>query len=535
MTELELAELRALLDALCEESISPEQVRRLEELVLNRPDAEAYYVQYMNLYADLSRAKHTKFVPKPSPAVKVAPPWRRRRLLLWGSIGVTGLIAAGLLLTFGLPPTPVVVAPNTDTEPVDDTVAVLLQAHGAAWEKSDLPTRVGSPLRPGVLRLKSGVAHLEFYSGATVILQGPAELRLISRSKAYCVRGKLRATVPAQAHGFTIGSPSLELVDLGTEFGVDVGAQDNTEVHVFEGKVQLHKAGDDRKGLVPKELTTGEGVRVEGANLPKPIKANPTAFVTATELAAQSQKDSERRQLTWATASDNLRQDRSLEAYYLFQPQKPWDRVLPDFSSQRRGPHDGAIVGCSWGAGRWPGKQGLEFKRVSDRVRFHVPGEFQSITLMAWVRIDALPNLNNALLMADGWDPGGLHWQIGEDGMMILGVQSRPKGRGAHYHAPGAITPHQFGNWLHLAVVYDQGQSVVTHWVNGEKVAQAPVQFDIPLRIGDAELGNWNVATHRNSSPVRYFSGCIDEFMIFSRPLSDKEIEKLYHECRPPS
>src|SRR6516162_1933988 len=131
MTELELAELRALLDALCEESISPEQVRRLEELVLNRPDAEAYYVQYMNLYADLSRAKHTKFVPKPSPAVKVAPPWRRRRLLLWGSIGVTGLIAAGLLLTFGLPPTPVVVAPNTDTEPVDDTVAVLLQAHGA--------------------------------------------------------------------------------------------------------------------------------------------------------------------------------------------------------------------------------------------------------------------------------------------------------------------------------------------------------------------------------------------------------------------
>ena len=39
MTEIEFAELRSLLDALCEESISAEQVRRLEELVLSHPDA----------------------------------------------------------------------------------------------------------------------------------------------------------------------------------------------------------------------------------------------------------------------------------------------------------------------------------------------------------------------------------------------------------------------------------------------------------------------------------------------------------------
>ena len=36
----DLAELRALLDALCEESITPEQVGRLEELVLAHPEAE---------------------------------------------------------------------------------------------------------------------------------------------------------------------------------------------------------------------------------------------------------------------------------------------------------------------------------------------------------------------------------------------------------------------------------------------------------------------------------------------------------------
>jgi hypothetical protein len=535
MTDIEFAELRSLLDALCEESISAEQVRRLEELVLSHPDAEAYYVQYMNLYADLSRAKHVKPVREPAQTVKAASPWRRRRMLAWGSVGLTGLVAAGLLLMFGMWPTQAVVSQFSDPqERVDDTVAVLLQAHEAEWEKTDLPTRMGSPLRPGVLRLKSGVAHIEFYSGATVILQGPAEFRLISRTKAFCVRGKLRATVPAQAHGFTIGSPALDLVDLGTEFGMQVDGQDKTEVHVFEGKVELQNTGTERQALVPKELTIGQGVRVEGANMLRPIKANSTAFVTAKELAAQSQKDSERRQLTWATASDALLQEPNLEVYYRFQPERPWDRILQDQSRQRRQPRDGAIVGCSWAAGRWPLKQGLEFKQVSDRVRFHVPGEFQSITLMAWVRVDALPNLNNSLMMADGWEPGGLHWQIGDDGTIILGVQQRPKGRGAHYHAPAAITPDQFGRWLHLAVVYDHEQGFVTHWVNSQKAATVPVQFDIPLRIGDAELGNWNVAKHRNSTPVRYFSGCIDEFMIFSRPLSDKEIERLYLECRPP-
>ena len=50
----DLAELEVLLNALCEESIAPEQVRRLEELVLTRPEAQAYYLQYMRFYADLA-------------------------------------------------------------------------------------------------------------------------------------------------------------------------------------------------------------------------------------------------------------------------------------------------------------------------------------------------------------------------------------------------------------------------------------------------------------------------------------------------
>ena len=65
---------------------------------------------------------------------------------------------------------------------------------------------------------------------------------MISRTEAYCARGKLRATVPPQAQGFAIGSPALDLIDRGTEFGLDVG-DGKTEVHVFQGQVDVYDPG----------------------------------------------------------------------------------------------------------------------------------------------------------------------------------------------------------------------------------------------------------------------------------------------------
>src|SRR5216683_115462 len=113
-----LAELRDLLDALCEETITATQMQRLEELVLTHPEAEAYYVQYMGLYADLAR--HVAAVPVttveslrgriagistvPGREVSAAtsPVSPRIRYSLWGALGLTG-VAAGLLIALALP------------------------------------------------------------------------------------------------------------------------------------------------------------------------------------------------------------------------------------------------------------------------------------------------------------------------------------------------------------------------------------------------------------------------------------------------
>jgi ferric-dicitrate binding protein FerR (iron transport regulator) len=545
----DLTELRTLLEALCEESITPEQVARLEELVLAHPEAEAFYVQYMSLQADLARhfglpagrARPPAGVGgnpagRPRPAGAAAPRRASRiRRIVWGGLGLAAAAAAVVIALAPWRGPPVDPLPNAAVEASDNTVAVLLQAPGARWDDSELPTRPGAPLPPGWLRLKAGFAHLEFYSGATVILEGPAELKLVSSGEAYCALGKLRATVPPQAQGFTVGGPALDLVDRGTEFGLEVGADHRTEVHVFQGKVELYDAGSDHAPAARKELQTGQGVRLDGPGPLLPIPANPASFKTAHDLAKRAEEEARLRHQDWLTASEALRRDPCVVVYYPFQAEGTWSRTLLDQALGRKEPHDGAIVGCAWVAGRWPGKQALEFKQVSDRVRLHVPGEFSSLTLAAWVRVDALPNRFNSLFMTDGWEEAAPHWHISDRGRIELGVQGLQARGGVHYLTGPVITPDRLGRWVHLAVVYDRLVGLVTHYADGRPVHRDPLKSDLRLRLGDAEIGNWNLGPRPHNHPIRYFSGCMDEFVLFSRALDEAEVQRLYEQGRPSS
>jgi Concanavalin A-like lectin/glucanases superfamily len=540
----ELAELRSLLDVLVEEVATAEQVRRMEELVLTHPEAEAFYVQYMTLVADLDR----HFAGKPGQAVRslsdrlgdAAPtlPMPRRKWRRW--VGLAVGLAAAVLGAVMLWPRPVSVDAGgqvqATAEPTDDTVAILLQAPGAVWDDSDTPPRVGAPLRPGWLHLMSGAAHIEFYNGATVILQGPAEFQLISRTRAYCAWGKLRATVPPQAHGFAIKAPRLDLVDRGTEFGLKVGEGEGTEVQVFHGKVDLYDPDKSETDPPMRALRTGQGLRVDGPGKPKSVKPTPADFLTARDLAEQTQKAINERKTVWAAATAGLRRDPSLVAYYPFENAQSWTRTLSDEAGERAQPRDGAVVGAAWAEGRWPGKRGLEFKRVSDRVRVTIPGEYDSVTFAAWVRVDALTNQNSSLIMAEKWVPGALHWQIGREGTLILGVRSPLNVNNAHYHAEGVFTPDRLGRWSLLAVVYDAAAGRVTHYIDGRPVSHEPILVEeLKVHVGDAELGNWNSGTSKGKDPIRFLSGCMDEFMMFSRPLDEAEIARLYEDGRPPA
>jgi len=97
----------------------------------------------------------------------------------------------------------------------------------------------GALLPAGPLHLASGVAQIELFSGVTVIVEGAAEFEIISAMEMRVTQGKVRARVPEPAHGFRIHTTAGEVVDLGTEFAMNVsGVQ--SEVHVLDGEVEWH-------------------------------------------------------------------------------------------------------------------------------------------------------------------------------------------------------------------------------------------------------------------------------------------------------
>jgi hypothetical protein len=122
------------------------------------------------------------------------------------------------------------------------TIATLIETKGCKWGAGTLPTELGAEFSPGRLRLVEGLARIVFSNGVEVRLESPADLELVSAMKCIMRSGKLVASVPPNARGFVIETPSSIVTDYGTEFGVSIGSDDSAVVQVFQGRVDtLHR------------------------------------------------------------------------------------------------------------------------------------------------------------------------------------------------------------------------------------------------------------------------------------------------------
>ncbi|HZZ26552.1 MAG TPA: FecR family protein [Pirellulales bacterium] len=114
---------------------------------------------------------------------------------------------------------------------------------------------------PGKLEMNSGQLTLRFRSGATVWVSGPASMQIVSDMLVKLDRGQATAHVPEWAHGFSIETSNVHVIDLGTKFGVVARPGGTTDVVVFEGQVDLQPTATT--ALSQKRLNQGEGVRVD--------------------------------------------------------------------------------------------------------------------------------------------------------------------------------------------------------------------------------------------------------------------------------
>ena len=408
-------------------------------------------------------------------------------------------------------------------------VAMLTRAVDARWSQSTDPLRVGSALAPGWLRLESGLAQVVFYSGARLVIEGPTELRLVSTSEAICPSGRVLAEVPQPARGFRLKTDQLNVVDLGTTFGID-STHARTEVHVFKGKVEL------LSGAAAKQLLgEGQAAVSQGNAPPRLMAASAAAFASMFEFQQRSLASEAFRYEQWQFANAQLNQDPSLVVHLDCENLSGSDWTLRNAAEKNRSVPEATMIGCQRAEGRWREKQALEFQSANDRVRLAVPGEFDALSLSAWVCVKGLDREFNSLFMCDGFEPGTIHWLIRNDGVLGLTVFGPGSGNYQILASPPVLMLDKFGMWLHLAVVLDGKARQVIHFVNGEPVSRHALKLEPPFRLGSAELGNWNAPGGPNPAPslIRNLSGSLDEFELFSRALSDAEIRKLYSKGKP--
>lgn len=448
----------------------------------------------------------------------------RRSWWVPGGAGVLAFVAASLLFALylgGSADRPA--ATEASAEVVEsEGVAILTQAMGVEWLPGGPTYRVNDRIPVGRLRIAAGLLQLEFFGGAAVILEGPADFEILSAMRCRFRRGKLRAEVPPQAIGFTIRGGEFDVVDLGTEFALRMDEQGTGEVHVLDGEVSLRggKAGGERL------LKEGEAVRFGGNGEPVETPLDRASFVDLHRLRELNESSRVAAYARWREHRDRWAADPSLAMYFDFERQSAPDRRLHGALLDRPA-HDGAIVGCRWTEGRFEGKGALEFKRTSDRVRVAPPGEFSALSLVAWLRIEGFDRWYSSLLMADGYERGEVHWQLTQEGRLKFSVAGD---RG--YSTGTIVKPDDLGRWVHLATVYDPAAKRVRHHVDGRLAATAEIGEVMPLTFGQAEIGNWNPQRSARQG-IRSLNGRLDEMALFRRALTAEEIRAAYEAGRP--
>lgn len=274
------AELRSLVEAVCNGTATTEQFERLNVLLAADEEAALFYATYVRMhglllwrYRDEIIVPESRPFPAPAPS-EILPP------AYWAYPGWQATEEAGLPLgRFALLVSVLLVLVGlTVAFPWGRwKAATPVAAHGelpgvgyitgmtsCQWTQGT--PRAGFYDRVTIgqtFQLDAGLLEITYDTGFKAILQGPVTYEITSDNGGYLSVGKLtgKATTD-RARGFVVDMPSASVTDLGTEFGAEVAANGQVETVVFSGEVKLVTTtprGDVGKGQV---LRTGQAAQV---------------------------------------------------------------------------------------------------------------------------------------------------------------------------------------------------------------------------------------------------------------------------------
>lgn len=206
----------------------------LSEKIVSDPEIRSRYLRAARIHAAL-----TEEVLAPEQQEEPARRIEEKETAFWRHAGLPGLaalIAVCLALWIFLGPH------QKKTEAArNDAIATIESLSGDVVWGADQQFEEGTKLDKGWVQLERGKIRLVFRSGATLEAEGPAALGIDTPMRVYLDFGKVNVHAPESARDFIVATESMEVVDLGTRFEVDVDkVTRESNVSVSEGLVDIH-------------------------------------------------------------------------------------------------------------------------------------------------------------------------------------------------------------------------------------------------------------------------------------------------------
>jgi len=307
--------LGRLVGALCDGTITPGDTDQLDSLLTSDKEARQFYNNYMFLHAELYSQHASLEAVEAGPnresrisdcgleragassplytGQKIGQGSPARPAMRWLAIAATiiGVAAASSWLTYEVTHNSrrnasQLADSQSKESPID--VARITATRNCLWAEAARNLGFGSRLTSGEhLDLATGLVEITFNDGAVVVLEGPASFDVDSPGRAQLHEGRLTAIVPERAHGFEVATARLNVVDLGTEFGLMAEPEGAAEIHVFNGLVKAQLLDESGNKVRTMELNTAEAARIEPtAAVVARIPARDDEFVRTLSVAA---------------------------------------------------------------------------------------------------------------------------------------------------------------------------------------------------------------------------------------------------------
>lgn len=217
------------------------------------------------------------------------------------------------LVAPSLTPAGPVIADNS----ASNAVAVLVDELDASFADGRSPQKTG--FAPGPYKLENGLAHVRMINGTDLVLKAPVAFHIDDPMRVRLQTGDMRVVVPDTAHGFIVATDGVDYQDLGTEFGVSAGESGTSQMHVFDGQVDVLKTD----GTKIESVTLGQTVAFAQGNLSAAPAPEKDKFPSASEIGMRR----------WLQLSQGWRDDPTLLCYYSFQKNPESPRELQDIKT----------------------------------------------------------------------------------------------------------------------------------------------------------------------------------------------------------